>query len=81
MFERVSDPAIHGYPTRMLTLAFLFMVVAALVADALGHHIERSCIYAATAISAFVEVLNVLARRNRAKWAPKLIAPQQQNQK
>lgn len=61
---------VHNHPTtKMLALAFLFMIGAALIADALGHHIERGYIYAAMGFSAFVEILNVLAKRNRARRA------------
>ncbi|MGD9740486.1 MAG: TerC family protein [Bauldia sp.] len=59
---------VHNHPTtKMLALAFLFMIGAALIADALGHHIERGYIYAAMGFSAFVEILNVLAKRNRGR--------------
>jgi predicted tellurium resistance membrane protein TerC len=62
---------IHKHPTtKMLALAFLFMIGAALIADALGHHIERGYIYAAMAFSAFVEILNVLAKRNQTRRTP-----------
>ena len=61
---------IHAHPTtKMLALAFLFMIGAALVADALGFHIPRAYLYSAMAFSAGVEVLNVLAKRNRARRA------------
>jgi len=53
--------------TRMLALAFLLMIGIALVADGIGFHIPRGYLYAAMAFSAIVEVLNVLARRNRQK--------------
>jgi predicted tellurium resistance membrane protein TerC len=59
---------IHHHPTtKMLALAFLFMIGAALVADALGFHIPREYLYSAMAFSAIVELLNILAKRNRAK--------------
>lgn len=51
--------------TRMLALAFLLMIGIALVADGIGFHIPRGYLYAAMAFSAIVEVLNVLARRNK----------------
>lgn len=61
---------IHAHPTtKMLALAFLFMIGAALVADALGFHIPRAYLYSAMAFSAGVEMLNVLAKRNRARRA------------
>jgi predicted tellurium resistance membrane protein TerC len=58
---------IERHPTtRMLALSFLLMIGVALVADGIGFHIPRGYIYAAMAFSALVELLNVLARRNRA---------------
>ena len=51
----------------MLALAFLLMIGLALVADGVGFHIPRGYLYAAMSFSAIVELLNVLARRNRAK--------------
>jgi predicted tellurium resistance membrane protein TerC len=59
---------IHRHPTtRMLALAFLLMIGLALIADGAGFHIPRGYLYAAMSFSAIVEILNVLARRNRAK--------------
>jgi predicted tellurium resistance membrane protein TerC len=52
--------------TKMLALAFLIMIGAALVADSLGFHIPRGYIYTAMAFSAAVEVLNVWSQRRRA---------------
>jgi predicted tellurium resistance membrane protein TerC len=51
--------------TRMLALAFLLMIGVALVADGAGFHIPRGYLYVAMAFSASVEILNVLASRNR----------------
>jgi predicted tellurium resistance membrane protein TerC len=57
---------IERHPTtRMLALAFLLMIGLALVADGIGFHIPRGYLYAAMAFSAIVELLNVVARRNR----------------
>lgn len=54
--------------TKMLALAFLVMVGAALVADGFGVHFERGFIYAAMVFAGAVEVLNLLrAKRRRAK--------------
>jgi len=59
---------IQRHPTtRMLALAFLLMIGFALVADGAGFHVPRGYLYTAMAFSAAVELLNVLARRNRAK--------------
>ncbi len=57
---------VHRNPTtKMLALAFLVMIGASLVADGFGYHIPRAYLYAAMAFSAGVEVLNVIATRNR----------------
>jgi predicted tellurium resistance membrane protein TerC len=56
--------------TRMLALAFLLMIGVALVADGAGFHIPRAYIYVAMGFSALVELLNVLARRNRRPRKP-----------
>ncbi len=59
---------IHAHPTtKMLALAFLFMIGAALIADALGFHIPRAYLYSAMVFSAGVEVLNIIAKRNRSR--------------
>ena len=56
---------IEKHPTtKMLALAFLLMIGAALIADGVGFHIPRSYLYAAMAFSALVEMLNVAAKRN-----------------
>jgi predicted tellurium resistance membrane protein TerC len=53
--------------TRMLALAFLLMIGIALIADGAGFHIPRGYLYVAMAFSAGVELLNVVAGRNRKK--------------
>ncbi|MCB1489946.1 MAG: TerC family protein [Bauldia sp.] len=59
---------IERHPTtRMLALAFLLMIGIALIADGIGFHIPRGYLYAAMAFSAIVELLNVVAGRNRRK--------------
>ncbi len=68
----VASGAIAGFisrhpTTRMLALAFLLMIGAALIADGIGFHIPRGYLYAAMAFSAGVEGLNVVARRNRTR--------------
>ena len=64
-----ADPLanfIHGNPTIvMLVLAFLLLIGTVLIADGFGLHIPRGYIYAAMAFSAFVEGLNMVARRRR----------------
>jgi predicted tellurium resistance membrane protein TerC len=57
---------IEAHPTtKMLALAFLLLIGAALLADGFHFHIPRGYIYTAMAFAAAVEVFNVLARRNR----------------
>lgn len=57
---------IAAHPTtKMLALAFLLLIGAALVADGFHFHFPRGYIYFAMAFAAAVEAFNVLAGRNR----------------
>jgi predicted tellurium resistance membrane protein TerC len=49
----------------MLALSFLLMIGTALIAEGWGFEVPKGYIYAAMAFSAFVEGLNMLARRRR----------------
>ena len=49
----------------MLALGFLLLIGTTLIADGFGAHVPKGYIYAAMAFSAFVEALNMLARRSR----------------
>ena len=51
----------------MLALAFLMMIGTTLIAEGFGFHIEKGYVYAAMAFSAFVELLNMLARNRAAR--------------
>ncbi|MEQ3626892.1 MAG: TerC family protein [Celeribacter sp.] len=53
----------------MLALAFLLVIGMVLIADGFGHHVPKGYIYAAMAFSAFVEALNMFARRRQARHA------------
>lgn len=53
----------------MLALAFLLVIGMVLIADGFGTHVPKGYIYAAMAFAAFVEGLNMLARRKRARQA------------
>jgi predicted tellurium resistance membrane protein TerC len=55
--------------TKMLALAFLVLIGMALVADGFDFHIPRGYIYSAMAFAAGVEVINVMASRNRKRRA------------
>lgn len=66
-----ADPLgnfIHANPTIiMLALGFLLLIGTTLIADGFGAHVPKGYIYAAMAFSAFVEGLNIAARRARRK--------------
>jgi predicted tellurium resistance membrane protein TerC len=49
----------------MLALGFLLMIGMTLIAEAFGFDLPKGYIYAAMAFSAFVEALNMIARRGR----------------
>lgn len=51
----------------MLALSFLLVIGMTLIADGFGSHVPKGYIYAAMAFSAFVEGMNILARRRRSK--------------
>ena len=59
---------VERHPTiKMLALSFLLLIGMALIADGAGFHIPKGYIYAAMGFSIFVEILNLIARRRRAK--------------
>jgi predicted tellurium resistance membrane protein TerC len=68
-----ADPLanfINSNPTIvMLALGFLLMIGMALIGEGFGAHVPKGYIYVAMAFSAFVEGLNMLARRARKKRA------------
>jgi predicted tellurium resistance membrane protein TerC len=70
-----SEPVakfIERHPTtKMLALAFLLLIGAALIADGMHFHIPRGYIYFAMAFAAAVEVINVIALRRRQRMAAK----------
>jgi predicted tellurium resistance membrane protein TerC len=49
----------------MLALGFLLMIGTVLIADGFGVHVPKGYIYAAMTFSAFIEGLNMVARRRR----------------
>ncbi len=63
----VSKFVIENPTTRMLALAFLLVIGAALVADGFHIHFQREPIYAAMAFAALVEGLNLLRVRRRTR--------------
>jgi predicted tellurium resistance membrane protein TerC len=51
----------------MLALGFLLMIGMILIAEGFGAHVPKGYVYAAMAFSAFVEALNLFAKRRRLK--------------
>jgi predicted tellurium resistance membrane protein TerC len=61
---------IHANPSVvMLALGFLLMIGMVLIADGFGIHVPKGYVYAAMAFSAFVEILNLISRKRKAKPA------------
>ncbi|HEU0071429.1 MAG TPA: TerC family protein [Alphaproteobacteria bacterium] len=59
---------IQNNPTLvMLALGFLLLIGTTLIAEGFGAHVPKGYVYAAMAFSAFVECLNILARRRKTK--------------
>ena len=55
---------VERHPTvKILALAFLLLIGVMLVAEGMGHHIEKGYIYFAMAFSLAVELLNMRYRR------------------
>lgn len=63
--EPIAEFVSQHPSTKMLALAFLVMVGAALVADGFGVHFERGFIYAAMVFAGAVEALNLLRAKRR----------------
>ena len=51
----------------MLALGFLLMIGTTLIAEGMGFHVPKGYIYVAMGFSAFVELLNMLSRRRKAR--------------
>jgi predicted tellurium resistance membrane protein TerC len=66
--DAISD-FIARYPTmKVLALAFLLLIGVLLVADALGHHVDKGYVYFAMAFALGVELFNMRVRkRSRAR--------------
>ncbi len=59
---------VNSHPSvKMLALAFLLLIGMTLIAEALGEKIPKGYVYAAMAFSVFVEALNIVAKRSKAK--------------
>ncbi|OMS27803.1 TerC family protein, partial [Burkholderia pseudomallei] len=58
----------------MLALSFLMVIGMTLIAEGFGSHVPKGYIYAAMAFSAFVEGMNMLARRAKLRRAKRTAA-------
>ena len=54
----------------MMALAFLLMIGTVLIAEGFGRHVPKGYIYAAILFAAFIEGLNMLARRRALRRTP-----------
>jgi predicted tellurium resistance membrane protein TerC len=54
----------------MLALSFLVVVGVVLIVDGFDHHVPKGYIYFAMAFSICVELLNIRARKKKAKVEP-----------
>jgi predicted tellurium resistance membrane protein TerC len=55
---------VNRHPTvKVLALSFLLLIGVSLIGEGLGLHIPKGYIYFAMAFSAFVEMINLRARR------------------
>ena len=60
----------------MLALGFLLMIGTALIAEGFGAKVPKGYIYAAMAFSAFIEGLNMFARRAKRRRRQRRLAGQ-----
>lgn len=59
---------VNAHPTvKMLALAFLLLIGVFLIADGFGFHIDKALIYGPMAFAIFVEALNLIAAKRKAK--------------
>jgi predicted tellurium resistance membrane protein TerC len=67
-FARPVSDFVDQHPTlKMLALSFLLLIGMTLIAEAFDRHIPKGYIYSAMAFSMFVEMLNLRARKPKAK--------------
>jgi predicted tellurium resistance membrane protein TerC len=63
-FAEAVGRFVERHPTvKMLALSFLILIGVMLVAEGLGHHIDKGYIYFAMAFSLLVELLNLRLRK------------------
>ena len=70
IFARHIGEFVNEHPSmKILALSFMLLIGVLLVAEGFDQHLPKGYIYAAMAFSAFVEALNMLARRRQARAA------------
>lgn len=68
MFAGAVSDFVNRHPTvKMLALSFLLMIGTALIGEGLHFHIPKGYVYFAMGFSVFVEMLNLRAKKVRAK--------------
>ena len=67
---------VERHPTvKMLALAFLVLIGAALIAEGFGVHLDKAFIYGPMAFSVVVETLNITYKKRQAQRTKKNVAP------
>ncbi len=70
LFARAIGEFVPAHPSiKMLALSFLVVVGAVLIAEGFDNHVPRGYVYFAMAFSVALEMLNIHARKRRAKPA------------
>lgn len=68
LFAGAIGRFVSDHPTiKMLALSFLVVVGVVLIAEGFDHHVPKGYVYFAMAFSVVVEMLNINARKRRAK--------------
>jgi predicted tellurium resistance membrane protein TerC len=68
LFARAIGEFVSRHPSiKMLALSFLVVVGVVLIAEGFDHHVPKGYVYFAMAFSVVVEMLNINARKRRAK--------------
>ena len=68
LFARPIGEFVSRHPSiKMLALSFLVVVGVVLIAEGFDHHVPKGYVYFAMAFSVVVEMLNINARKRRAK--------------
>ena len=70
LFAKQIGDFVSAHPSiKMLALSFLVVVGVVLIVDGFDHHVPKGYIYFAMAFSVCVELLNIRARKKKARAA------------